>query len=147
MWRKGKSHPIRNGRELTEIIDLTLELQPMKTDSYSFGIVAYVPTGHPDPYEGVEFKDFRLRAMKGLRPDSHTKREEIIQQYPKYTDAASVLLEIVQRCWSAEPAQRLPFSNIRRTMQALMQVHLSNPSFISAPPKTLRHACHNSFHI
>jgi serine/threonine protein kinase len=83
----------------------------VKIDFYSFGIVAYqVLTGLPDFYEGIEFKDLRLRVMKGLRPDSYTnKREEIIQRYPKHTDAPSVLVDMVQRCWSVEPAQRPPF--------------------------------------
>ncbi|XP_024972204.1 serine/threonine-protein kinase STY46-like isoform X2 [Cynara cardunculus var. scolymus] len=78
-----------------------------KADVFSFAIVLWELLTAKVPYEKMTPLQAALGVRQGLRPEVPTNT------HPK-------LLELMQRCWESDPANRLPFPEIRVQLEGLL---------------------------
>lgn len=80
-----------------------------KADVFSFAIVLWELTTSKIPYETMTPLQAALGVRQGLRP-----------VLPEYMHPR--LLDLMQRCWEAAPAERPTFSDIRVELEELLQL-------------------------
>jgi len=79
------------------------------SDVYSFGVICWELMARKVPYEGRDISFIR---------DAVCKKQERLRM-PAQMDIPPAFIEMVEKCWSAQPDERLSFQQIAKILDDL----------------------------